>query len=128
MYIGLYVFFKLIYYTDTRHKVYKDKLQNCFCNQFHCIGTCNRVETNSMTNNRGGNKRSEKWIKKSLIGLYMKQLSFHWTDFQEICYLIIFRKSVGKILVSLQYDKHNGGICTTLANDSISDSKQKSSY
>jgi hypothetical protein len=53
-------FLKLIYYTDTRHKVYKDKLQNCFCNQFHCLGTCNRVETNSMTNNRGGNKRSEK--------------------------------------------------------------------
>jgi len=42
-------FFKLIYYTDSRYKVYKDKLQNCSCNQFHCIGTCNQVETNSMT-------------------------------------------------------------------------------
>ena len=45
---------------NTRYKVYKDKLQNCSCNQFRCIGTCNQVETNSMTNNRGGNKCSEK--------------------------------------------------------------------
>jgi len=30
-------FLKLIYYTDSRYKVYKDKLQNCSCNQFHCI-------------------------------------------------------------------------------------------
>jgi len=49
-------YFKLIYYTDSRYKVYKDKLQNCSCNQFHC----NQVETNSMTNNRGGNNGSEK--------------------------------------------------------------------
>ena len=54
------IFFKLIYYTDSRYNVYKDKLQNCSCNQFHSIGTCNQVETNSMTNNRGGNKGSEK--------------------------------------------------------------------
>ena len=40
--------------------MYKDKLQNCSCNQFPCIGTCNRAETHSMTNNRGGNKGSEK--------------------------------------------------------------------
>ena len=45
--------------------MYKDKLQNCSCNQFHCIGTCNQVETNSITNNRGGNKGSEKWIRKN---------------------------------------------------------------
>ena len=49
-------FLKLIYYTDSRYKVYKDKLQNCSCNRFHCIGTSNQVETNNMTNNRGGNK------------------------------------------------------------------------
>jgi hypothetical protein len=45
--------------------VYKDKLQNCSCNQFRCIGTCNQVETNSMTNNRGGNKGSEKRKRKN---------------------------------------------------------------
>jgi hypothetical protein len=61
-----WLFFKLIYYTDSRYKVYKDNLQNCCCNQFHCIGTCKQVETNSMTNNRGGNKGSESWIKKTL--------------------------------------------------------------
>jgi len=32
-------FFKLIYYTDNIYKVYKDKLQNRSCNQFHYIGT-----------------------------------------------------------------------------------------
>jgi len=39
--------------------VYKVTLQNCSCNQFRYIGTCNQVETNSMTNNRGGIKGSE---------------------------------------------------------------------
>ena len=29
------------------------------------MGTCNQVETNSMTNNRGGNNGSEKRIRKS---------------------------------------------------------------
>ena len=27
-------FYKEIYYTDSIYKVYKDKLQNCSCNQF----------------------------------------------------------------------------------------------
>ena len=58
--VSLFFLCILIYYADSRYKVYKDKLQNCSCNQFHCIGTCNQVETNSMTNNRGGNKGSEK--------------------------------------------------------------------
>ena len=57
-------FFKLIYYTDNIYKVYKDKLQNCSCNQFHYIGTYKQVEKNSMTKNRGGNNGSEKWIEK----------------------------------------------------------------
>jgi hypothetical protein len=59
----LFHFFKLIYYTDS---MYKDKLQNCSCNQFHYIGTYKQVETNSMTKNRGGNDGSEKWIEKTL--------------------------------------------------------------
>jgi len=50
----------LIYYTDRIYKVYKDKLQNCSCNQFHCIGTYKQMEKNSMTKNRGGNNGSEK--------------------------------------------------------------------
>jgi hypothetical protein len=48
------------------YKVYKDKLQNCSCNQFHFIGTYKQVEKNSMTKNRGGNNGSEKWIEKAL--------------------------------------------------------------
>ena len=40
--------------------MYKDKLKNCSCNQFHCIGTYKQVETNSMTMNRGGNNGSDK--------------------------------------------------------------------
>jgi len=53
-------FLNLIFYTDSLYKMYKDKLQNCSCNQFHYIGTYKQVETNSMTMNRGGNNGSEK--------------------------------------------------------------------
>jgi hypothetical protein len=38
----------------------------------------------------------------------MEQLGSHWTDFHEIWYLSIFRKSVKKIRVSLILDKNNG--------------------
>jgi hypothetical protein len=38
----------------------------------------------------------------------MEQLVSHWTDFHEIWYLSIFRKSVQKIQVLLKYDKNNG--------------------
>jgi hypothetical protein len=38
----------------------------------------------------------------------MKKLGSHWTDFQKILYLKIFRKSVEKIHVSLKSDKNNG--------------------
>ena len=65
MFFPLHTFFKLIYYTDSIYKVYKDKLQNCPCNQFHYISTYKQVETNSMTKNRGGNNGSEKWIEKN---------------------------------------------------------------
>ena len=40
--------------------MYKDKLQNCSCNQSHYIGTHKQMEKNSMTKNRGGNNGSEK--------------------------------------------------------------------
>ena len=56
---NLCIFLKLIYYTDSIYKVYKNKLQNCSCNQFHYIGTYKQVEKNSMTKNRGGNDGSE---------------------------------------------------------------------
>ena len=58
-FVTLY-FFKSIYYTDNIYKVYKDKLQNCSCNQFHYIGTYKQGEKNSMTKNRSGNNGSEK--------------------------------------------------------------------
>ena len=35
-------------------------------------------------------------------------LGFHWTDFHEILYPNIFRKSVERIQVSLKLDKNNG--------------------
>ena len=54
----LYPFFKLIHYTDNIYKVYKDKLQNCSCNQFRYIGTYKQVEKNSMTKIKGGNNGS----------------------------------------------------------------------
>jgi hypothetical protein len=40
----------------------------------------------------------------------MEQLGSHWTDFHEILYLSIFRKSVEEIQVPLKSDKNNG--CT----------------
>ena len=42
------------------YRVYKDKLQNCSCNQFHFIGTYKQMEENSMAKNRGGDNGSEK--------------------------------------------------------------------
>jgi len=54
--------------------MYKDKLQNCSCNQFHNISTYKQVETNSMTMNRGGNNGSEKWIEKTLRLLIPKTI------------------------------------------------------
>jgi hypothetical protein len=41
----------------------------------------------------------------------MEQLGSHWTDFHEIWYLYIFRKSVEKIQVLLKSDKNNGHGC-----------------
>jgi len=38
----------------------------------------------------------------------MQQLVSHRTDFHEIWYLRVFRKSVKKIQVSLKSDKNNG--------------------
>jgi len=37
----------------------------------------------------------------------MEHLRSHWTDFHEIWYLRIFRKSLNKIQVSLKQDKNN---------------------
>ena len=39
--------------------MYKDKLQNCSCNQFHNQSTYKQVETNSMTMKIGENNGSE---------------------------------------------------------------------
>jgi len=38
----------------------------------------------------------------------MEQVGSHWTDFHEILYLNIFRKSVEKIQFLIKYDKSNG--------------------
>jgi len=40
--------------------------------------------------------------------LRVEQLASHWTDFYEILYLRVFRKSVEKIQVSLKSGKNNG--------------------
>ena len=41
------------------------------------------------------------------LSIGMKILSSQWTDFHEILYLIIFRKYIEKIQVSLISDKNN---------------------
>ena len=38
----------------------------------------------------------------------MEQIGYHYTDFHEIWYFIIFRTTVEKIQVSLKSDKNNG--------------------
>jgi len=38
----------------------------------------------------------------------MEQSSSHWTDFPEILYLIIIRRSLENIKVALKSDKYNG--------------------
>jgi hypothetical protein len=62
--------------------MYKDKLQNCSCKQFHCVSTYKQVETNSMTKNRGGNNGSEKWIEKTLRLFHyvsvVASAGYHW--------------------------------------------------
>jgi len=40
----------------------------------------------------------------------MEQLGSHWTDFHEIWYLRIFKKSVEKIRVSLKSGKNDGAL------------------
>jgi hypothetical protein len=42
------------------------------------------------------------------LSVHMDQLGSQWTDFHEIWYLSIFRKSAEKIQVSLKSDKNNG--------------------
>jgi hypothetical protein len=39
--------------------------------------------------------------------VHMEHLGFHWTDFHEIWYFVIFLKSVGKIQVSLKSNKNS---------------------
>ena len=45
-------------------------------------------------------------LASSCLSVRMKQLRFHWTDFDEILCLISFRKSVEKIKISLKCDKN----------------------
>ena len=42
------------------------------------------------------------------LSVRVEKLGSHWTDFHEIWYVSIFRKSVEKIQVSLKSNKNNG--------------------
>ena len=44
------------------------------------------------------------------LSVHMNQLSFHWTDFHEISYLRISRKSVEKFHISLKSDKNSSAL------------------
>ena len=51
----------------------------------------------------------EKWLlASSCLYVLTEQLGCHWTDFHEMWYTSIFRKSVENIQTSLQSDKNNG--------------------
>jgi hypothetical protein len=45
-------------------------------------------------------------LASSFLSVHTEKLSSHWMNFQEICYLSIFRKSVAKIQVSLKSVKN----------------------
>jgi hypothetical protein len=53
-------------------------------------------------------KLRKETITSTLLAVLMEQLGSHWTDFHEILYLSILRKSTEKIQVSLKCDKNNG--------------------
>ena len=46
--------------------------------------------------------KSDYWLRHVRLSVRMEQLGSHYTDFNEISYLTIFRKSVEKIQVSLK--------------------------
>ena len=51
--------------------------------------------------------KSDQKLRYVCPSVRMEQLGFHWTDFHEIWYYNIFRKSVQKIQVSLKSDNNN---------------------
>jgi hypothetical protein len=53
-------------------------------------------------------KSQEVNISCVILSVRMEQFGSHWTDFREIWYLSIFRKSVEKIQVSLKSVENNG--------------------
>ena len=69
--------------------------------------------------NKSLQARSQNWEKRLIASpnmpvrpcvhlCRMEKLDSHWTDFHEILYLSVFRKSVKKIQVSLTSDKNHG--------------------
>jgi hypothetical protein len=60
--------------------------------------------------------KSDCYLRHVCVSVRMEYVGTHWTHFHEMRYLSIFRKSVGKIQVSLKPDMNNGtlheNICT----------------
>ena len=52
--------------------------------------------------------KNDVYLCHARLSVRMEQLGFHWTDFHEIWYLSIFRKSLTWIKVSLKSDNNNG--------------------
>jgi len=53
-------------------------------------------------------KAAVNFIMYVCLSVRTEQLGSHWTDFHEISYLSIFRKSVGTIQLLVKSDKNNG--------------------
>ena len=51
--------------------------------------------------------KSDSYMRHVRLSVRMERLGSHWTDFDEICHLCFFRKSVEQIQVSLNSDKNN---------------------
>jgi hypothetical protein len=48
------------------------------------------------------------FVKSVCLSVHVEQLGSQWTDFHEILYLNVFRKSVEKIRVLLKSEENNG--------------------
>jgi hypothetical protein len=52
--------------------------------------------------------KSNDYLRHVRLSVRVEQLVSHWTDFHEILYFSVFRKSVMKMQVSLKSGKNNG--------------------
>jgi len=82
----------------------------------HWILSCQQIGFNTFPSSSIGSifrrvpkiAKSDYYFSHVCPSIHMIQLGSYWTDFREVWYLSVFRKSVKKIQFSLKSDKNNG--------------------